>query len=149
MAKAYIIVHDGADVLVGIGGRSGGDRNVRSGYHLPGGTINPAETPEATAIRELSEETGIEPQQLVVESNNITANNAPGVTFIVARVISVDNLVANFIRPAVNNIYDEPFERLLSLRSEDSWDNDNFSAQYYTNWFMYGLYAARELIAPQ
>ncbi|MBL4940593.1 MAG: NUDIX hydrolase [Colwellia sp.] len=149
MAKAYIIVHDGADVLIGVGGRSGKKRNIRGGYHLPGGTINYGETPEAAAIREFSEETGLDAQQLVIERNNITANDAPGVTFIVARVQSVDDLVASFIRPAVNNAYDEPFEGVISLRSEDSWDNDNFSAQYYTDWFLYGLYAAKDLIAPQ
>lgn len=149
MAKAYIIVHDGADVLVGRGGRSGGNRDVRGGYHLPGGKMNHGETPEAAAMRELREETGIDPQHLVVENNNITTNNAPGVTFIVARVLSVDVLVANFIRPAVIDQFDEPFEGLGSLRSEDSWDNVNFSEQFYTDWFMHGLYAARELIAPQ
>lgn len=152
MAKAYIIVHDEADVLIGIGGRSGRSRAVRGGYHLPGGTIDHGESAEQAAIRELTEETGIAAQHVVVQNNNITTTSTPGVTFVVAKVVgggSVDNLVAHFQRPNIINQYDEPFTSVISLRSEDSWENEYFNARYYTDWFMHGLYAAKDLIAPQ
>lgn len=37
--KAYIIVHDGTNILIGQGGKSGKNKTVRQEGYLPGGTV--------------------------------------------------------------------------------------------------------------
>ncbi len=148
-AKVYIIVHDGTNVMVGTGGKSGKHRQVRQGYHLPGGTQNPNETPFAAARRELEEETGV-----IIPTTTahipVTTSAVSDVTFIVVKVASVANLCSNFKRPAITdlNMNDEPFAGLTSILSNDSWLDTNFSAKYLTDWFAAGLAAAKLLICP-
>jgi len=151
MNKAYIIVHDGENVLIGKGGRSGKWKNVRRGYHLSGGTIDGSENVRVTVLRELKEEMGIDLDESAIESDNIKSDKAPTVTFVVAKVESVEKLVQDFIRPPLTkeNEFDEPFEQIISLKSKDSWKNENFNPNFYTDWFAHGLYAARSIIAPE
>lgn len=146
--KAYIIIHDGSNVLVGEGGCSGINRRVRAGYHLPGGSINENESMLENISRELSEETGININQLKIEDEAIKNNELPDITFVVAKADNINYLVAKFQRPAIINKYDEPYERLISIKSANCWNNDNFSQKYYTDWFSYGLFAAKKYIAP-
>jgi 8-oxo-dGTP pyrophosphatase MutT (NUDIX family) len=144
--KAYLIVHDGEHVLVGTGGRSGKHRSERKGYHLPGGTIDPGENAEKAALRELREETGIDPDPLQVEKNDIKIAAARNVTFVVARAADVNALVASFKRPDVDDHNDEPFSGLVSLPSANSWLDDNFNAKFWTDWFKHGLFAAQNYL---
>jgi 8-oxo-dGTP pyrophosphatase MutT (NUDIX family) len=140
--KAYLIVHDGGYVLVGTGGWSGGYQ--RGGYHLPGGTIDGEETAQEAAWRELEEETGIDPTQVGLRRESyIRYAQMPNVTFVVARVANVGDLVENFEEPDidVDDYDDTPFTGLVSLPSANCWTNGNFSEKYRTDWFRKGLYA--------
>lgn len=145
MAKAYIIVYDGTNVLIGIGGCSGPNKKERQGFHLPGGTIDGNNNANQTVLRELKEETGITLDEQNI-TNAINPINTPNVTFVLAKVESVEALVQAFSRPPIENGFDEPFKGLQSLKAADSWDNQNFSQEYLTDWFSYGLKAAREFI---
>lgn len=147
MGKAYIIVHDDENLLVGEGGKTGNYKKERKGYHLPGGTIDTGETAEQAVIRELMEETGIELPLEAIEAN-IAATSVPEAQFIVAKVSSVKELVSNFTRPEITEIneFDEPFYQLRSLPSDGSWTNDNFKPDFKTDWFQHGLLAAQEFI---
>ena len=143
--KAYIIIHDGTNVLVGTGGKSGRKKNTRRGYHLPGGTVEGLDDKGAVAAvkREFGEETNISAEQITIKGS-VQSPEIEGtdILFVVATVESVDNLVAGFDRPDVLNQYDEPFEGLVSMPIEDCWENDNFSDNYWTDWFGLGLKAA-------
>jgi len=145
MSKVYIIVYDGANVLIGQGGNSGNPSTARQGYHLPGGTYFTG-TAEDAAIRELLEETGIKEEAIRIEHNNITSDQTRGVIFVLARTESVEGLVAGFVRPPVKNPHDEPFRSIISVSAENLADNDNFSAKFCTDWFAHGLRAAQDLM---
>jgi 8-oxo-dGTP pyrophosphatase MutT (NUDIX family) len=144
--KVYIMVHDSTDVLIGQGGASGKYLNLRQGYHLPGGTYDPSkETPQEAAVRELKEETGISlGVSKVSEPFTSTADGLEGVTFVVAKVASVSDLVSSFTRPTVTNFYDEPFTSLLALSKDNCWDNPSFASKYWTDWFRDGLWLAND-----
>ena len=143
--KAYVIVHDGANVLIGTGGRSGRKRAKRGGYHLPGGTIDLKADAnyQTAALRELQEETGIDAAVPKIEGV-VDSPGAPDVVFVVARVADVNALVQGFARPVVKHQYDEPFEALLALPVDKCWENANFDAKFWTDWFKHGLFAAKD-----
>lgn len=146
--KAYLIVYDGTNILIGQGGKSGYKKVERQGYHLPGGSYET--DPIRAVIRELKEETGIDLDESQIEEEAIQISDAGfTINFYIANVDSVETLVDKFERPDVTNPYDEPFESLLSLRSKDSWENENFSEEFNTDWFKLGLTAAKDRIDPQ
>lgn len=148
MAKAYLILHDGKNILVGEGPAP------RKGYHLPGGTINHDEIATATALRELREETGIilSDSDYEIQNANIRSQKIPlkwDVTFIVVKVNDIANLLSAFSPPPSTSKYDEPFEKIKPLASKESWNNENFAPAYGTDWFKYGLEAAKGIICPE
>jgi len=144
-SKVYVIAHDGTNVLLGRGGRSGKYKSTRLGYHLPGGSIDRSKDIDyqRAALREFSEETGIDSNELKI-IGCVDSTSAPNVQFVVAKVSSVANLVSAFKRPVVVNPYDEPFSELISLPLVKCWENENFNAKYYTDWFKHGLFAAQD-----
>jgi 8-oxo-dGTP pyrophosphatase MutT (NUDIX family) len=146
MTKGYLIIHDGSHVLVAKGGRRG--EKERGGLHLPGGTCGYGEKPDATAWRELKEETGFDRKNTglgLVQQGTIESAEIPGkygVNFIVATAPSVADLVKNFKRPEVVNKDDEPFEAVAALPIKDCWKNEGFNEDDVTEWFGMGLKAA-------
>lgn len=146
--KAYLIVYDGKNILIGQGGKSGFKKVERQGYHLPGGSYE--SDPISAVIRELQEETGIDLEESQIDEESIQiVDSGFTINFYIANVDSVETLVKDFERPDVTNPYDEPFESLLSLRSKDSWENENFSEEFKTDWFRLGLAAAKDRIDPK
>ncbi|USA45202.1 NUDIX domain-containing protein [Acinetobacter sp. C26M] len=146
--KAYLIVYDGKNILIGQGGKSGSKKVERQGYHLPGGSFET--DPINAVIRELKEETGIDLNKSQIEEEAIQISDSGfTINFYIANVDSVETLVDDFERPDVTNPYDEPFESLLSLISKNSWENENFCAKFNTDWFKLGLTAAKDRIDPQ
>ena len=142
--KIYVIIHDATNLLIGIGGKSGKVPTTRQGYHLPGGTIDRNESALAAASRELREETGIELE--FTDSNSYSFSmklDDMDVSFLVARVESVNALTRDFHRPAVTNEHDEPFESLEIIELHNCWLQDGFSNAYKTNWFGDGLKEAK------
>lgn len=143
--KAYLILHDGEKVLIGTGGKSGGKKKTRQGYHLPGGSVDKLDEDDVvtTVMRELEEETGISSEQVKIQKT-VTSDEIKGtnILFVVATVKSVDELAKDFKRPKVKNEYDEPFEELESISIEECWDDKHFSEDYWTDWFGSGLKAA-------
>lgn len=135
--KVYVILCDGVHVLVGSGGCSGRNSATRGGLHLPGGSRGSNETVEATAIRELREETGIDGQGFQFRTFNVP--NIPNVHFAVATVGNVGALVSAFTRPQTTNQNDEPFDAICSLPITRINSNPDFSAQHKTDWFGKGL----------
>jgi 8-oxo-dGTP pyrophosphatase MutT (NUDIX family) len=163
MAKAYIIIHDGKNVLVGTGGRSGNPPKQREGYHLPGGTVLPLPdpptdkppgwielgkkqpgrdvSPSDTVERELEEETGIKlgPQNMVGGMFKLKGDD--DVTILMAKVPDVKAYVDKFQQPTITNQHDEPFDSLVALPIGE-WGDPNFSTKYSTNWFGTAIYTA-------
>lgn len=145
--KAYLIVHDGTQLLVGQGGRSGFNKVERQGYHFPGGSVK--SNPKATVIRELEEETGFIIDEASIDDTTFQVVDGDYfITFYLLKVDSVDLLIDHFNRnpPPIANQYDEPFTDLLSIQSKDSWNNENFDAKYQTDWFKKGLLLAKDII---
>ena len=145
VTKSYIIVHDGARVLIGMGGRCGPNRNLRSGFHLPGGTIDKADIDaRGAALRELEEEAGIRlPWSYVTTS--FAHPTRPDITFVVAKVGDVSGYVDDHDRPDITNPNDEPFKAWYAIEiSECVNDTKNFVAFSGTDWFGEGI---REAVA--
>ncbi|MGB7799679.1 NUDIX domain-containing protein [Buttiauxella sp.] len=153
MAKIYLILTDGKNVLVAKGGKSGNPPKVRGGYHLPGGKYESRDKNSlGTVIRELKEETGItlkNPQQL---GKDLTPENTGGAKFVIVQTESVPDWVEWFDkldeadRPKVTNIYDEPFTGLISLPLENCWKDNNFNNTFYTDYFGLGLKEACKIL---
>lgn len=154
MPKVYLILTDDKNVLIGKGGRSGSTRSERLGYHLPGGKSKGTDNKNklTTALRELKEETGIElenPQQF---GQDIIPSDSGGAIFVIVKTESVSSLVESFNnldpqdRPKIVNRFDEPFTELMSLPLKNCWNNSNFSEDYYTNYFGFGLREAVKLL---
>jgi 8-oxo-dGTP pyrophosphatase MutT (NUDIX family) len=139
MSKVYAIIRGNGDILVGSGGRSGRRRRMRTGYHLPGGTIDPGEQPLYAAIREVREETGItlSPQDGITSFQLLL--NDQEVHFVVFEVASVSDEINSRIIPPIINRYDEPFSALHSLGFGECINNRNFSSAHHTDWFARGL----------
>jgi 8-oxo-dGTP pyrophosphatase MutT (NUDIX family) len=139
MAKVYAIIRGNGDILVGSGGRSGRRPRMRTGLHLPGGTIDPNEDVNAAAIREVREETGINLMTQDVISSFSLILNGQRVDFVVFEVFSVEDAIRTRVPPPSTNIYDEPFAALQSLSFNQCINNPGFSAAHNTDWFAQGL----------
>lgn len=162
--KAYIILHDDNNLLVCSGGEvgRGKKKKIRTGCHLPGGTMENNETPLNAALRELKEETGI-----VVDPNHIVSvefsinkqgskwskelNKAIDVTyqlnFIVAKHTnkSVQDLIeARKSELTKKNPFDMPFTIFTPLSIETCLNNDGFDCKHGTDWFSEGIKHARK-----
>lgn len=139
MSKVYAIIRGNGDILVGSGGRSGRKRAIRTGLHLPGGTIDQGESVITAALREIKEETGINLlEQDVISSFALTLNNQ-NVNFVVFEVFSVEDTIKKRTIPNNTNPYDEPFAQLGSLPFKQCINNSNFSSKHNTDWFASGL----------
>ncbi|KKO43812.1 hypothetical protein WG68_18755 [Arsukibacterium ikkense] len=139
MAKVYAIIRGNGDILVGRGGRSGRRPRMRTGLHLPGGTIDPNETVHTAAIREVREETGINLLIQDVVNSFALMLNGQRVDFVVFEVFSVEDAIRTRVSPPRLNIYDEPFAALQSLSFNQCINNPGFSAEHNTDWFAQGL----------
>ncbi len=143
--KTYAIVHDGNNLLVGTGGKSGGNRAPRRGNHLPGGTIDAGEEPLSAIVREIEEETGFTDITSDQTCKTFTVPAVKKVTFCVIRVLSVPDLAVTFKRPEVVSDHDEPFEKVRSVSISDACQRDFFNADDCTDWFRDALsFAVKE-----
>lgn len=142
MAKAYAIIRDDRDVLVGGGGRVGNPAVVRTGLHLPGGTYAWGEHPVDAALREISEETGLVLiAQDALHMFTLTLNHRQ-VSFVVFEVFRVATAIAQRAVPPVLNPHDEPFAHVGSLPIANCAANPGFGAAHGTDWFAAGLFHA-------
>lgn len=141
--KAYIILHDKNNLLIGKGGKSGKNKKERQGFHLPGGTIDANESATTTVIRELKEETGIrlgfhdQPYEFEMSLDGYN------VTFVVISVSALSALIGKRKYQETKNKYDEPFRNVESVKLDSCWMNAEF--QYQENiWFSKGLFKAKQ-----
>jgi len=144
MPKVYTIIRGNGDILVGSGGRSGRQQRVRTGLHLPGGTMDQGEDPFTAAIREAWEETGINLFAQDIINHFELMLNGQQVYFVVFEVFSVADEIMTRVTPSITNIYDEPFAALQSLRFNQCINNPNFSSTHNTDWFAQGLLYASQ-----
>ena len=137
--KAYVIVTDGKNILVGTGGKSGKKKSKRKGFHLPGGTVDEDEDSRETVERELLEEMGIEMKSIKKEEKieECSTNNAK---FFIVKCTNLDELAKNFKRPDVTNEYDEPFEGV----EVKTIDGSIFNQEDWTDWFGEGVEQAKK-----
>lgn len=143
MPKAYAIIRDDLNILVGSGGNVGNPPAARTGLHLPGGSYPWGELALNAALRELAEETGIAllAQDHLVEFT-LTLNTRP-VTFVVFEVFNLAGLIAGRNPPPITDPHDEPFTNVAMLPIANCAANAGFSALHGTDWFAAGLNHAR------
>lgn len=143
MPKAYAIIRDDLNILVGSGGNVGNPPAARTGLHLPGGSHPWGESALNGTLREIAEETGIAlSAQDSLATFTLTLNHRQ-VTFVVFEVFDLASSIAGRNPPPITDVHDEPFANVAMLPITNCAANAGFSALHGTDWFAAGLNHAR------
>jgi len=141
--KAYAFIHDGTDLLLGSGGGRGKPLKTRTGNHLPGGTVDPGNSPAQQLMVELPQEMGITLAVPPQAKSFVIAKAAFTITFFVIAVPSVQALIQSAGKPTGNKPFDQPFANVRTEKIAVAKATANFfNAMDETDWFGEGMVEA-------